>query len=421
VSGLSARPVKRRFDLGNAFRGSSTVRGGVAAFRSSSFSPALRVQLLIMQPTPFCNLDCSYCYLPGRDDKRRLSLETIEATFRNIVASDLLGPELTVIWHAGEPLVVPPRFYAEAFERIAGLVEGRAAVQHSIQTNGTLIDDAWCDLFRAWSVRVGISIDGPAHIHDRHRKTRAGRGTHRDVMRGVQRMREAGLPFHVIAVVTAEALEEPDVILDFFEQSGIRDIAFNLEEREGINRRSSLADADARVAAFYRRIFERARTADGRLHVRELEQARDAILCGLPERALDGTRYVVNEQAWPFGITTVDCAGNFTLFSPEMLGQSHPVFGAFTLGNVHRDRLIDVLATPRFEALFGEILAGVARCRRECAYYYLCGGGAPANKLFENGGFDSTETAFCRNSIQRPLDVSLELLESVASKARAAI
>ena len=109
-----------------------------------------------------------------------------------------------------------------------------------MQTNGTLIDRAWCDLFREWSVGVGISLDGPAEIHDRHRKHRSGRGTHRDVLRGVARMRDANLPFHAIAVVTVDALDRADAILDFFEQHGIGDLAFNVEELEGANRRSSL-------------------------------------------------------------------------------------------------------------------------------------------------------------------------------------
>jgi uncharacterized protein len=373
------------------------------------------VQLLVMQPTPFCNLDCSYCYLPGRNDRRRLSIATVEATIRNVIDSGLLGPELTVIWHAGEPLVVPPGFYAAAFERIASLVAGRAVVRHSIQTNGTLIDEGWCDLFRAWSVRVGISIDGPAHIHDRHRKSRSGRGTHGNTMRGVQRMLEAKLPFYVIAVVTADALGEADAILDFFEASGVRDLAFNVEEQEGANSSSSLAGAEERITAFYRRVFARAVSSAGRLRVRELDRSRDAIVRGLPEYALDGTRYVANEQVWPFDIVTVDCEGNFSMFSPELSGHAHPRFGGLALGNVWGDRLIDVLATSRFQRMFGEILDGVEQCARNCRYYFLCGGGAPANKLFENGRFDSTETTFCRYSIQRPIDVALELLESLAT------
>jgi uncharacterized protein len=383
---------------------------------ADAFRPSLQVRLLVMQPTPFCNLDCTYCYLPARHDKRRLSIPTVEAAIRNVIDSGLLGPELTVIWHAGEPLVMPPEFYAQAFERIAVVVAGRAQVHHSMQTNGTLIDDAWCELFRAWSVRVGISIDGPARIHDRHRKTRSGRGTHRAVMRGARRMCDADLPFYAIVVVTAESVDEPDAILDFFEQAGIADIGLNLEEQEGINSRASLADADERVARFYRRVCERMTSSHGRLRIREFEQARDALLCGLPVFAFGERRYVENEQVRPFEIVSVDWEGNFSTFSPELLGQRHPRFDGFALGNVHRTRLIDVLGTPRFRELFGEIIAGVERCARECSYYFLCGGGAPVNKLFENGRFDSAETEFCRNGIQRPLDAALEALEALASK-----
>jgi len=381
---------------------------------AASFSPPLQVRLLVMQPTPFCNLDCTYCYLPHRDDKRRLALATIEAAVGNIIQSGLLGSELGVIWHAGEPLVVPPAFYAEAFARIRSLIGDRATVRHSLQTNGTLIDGAWCELFREWSVRVGISLDGPAEIHDRHRKTRSGRGTHRDVLRGVERMRDASLPFHAIAVVTVDALDRADAILDFFDQHGIGDLAFNIEELEGVNLRSSLSGAEDRVADFFRRVFERVIASGGRLRVREFESSRDALLCGLGEMRFGTARYVTNEQVRPFEITTVDADGNFSMFSPELLGQDHPRFDGFALGNVHRDRLIDVLATERFEKLFGEIVAGVERCARDCRYYFLCGGGAPANKLFENGSFDSSETGYCRSSIQRPLDVSLALLEPLA-------
>ena len=371
-----------------------------------------------MQPTPFCNLDCSYCYLPGRDDKRRLEISTVEATLHNIIESALLGPELTVIWHAGEPLVVPPRFYAEAFERIATLVGNRAAVTHSIQTNGTLIDAAWCDLFRTWSVRIGISLDGPAHLHDRHRKTRSGRGTHRNVMRGVQRMVQAGLPFYVIAVVTADALDEPDAILDFFEESGIHDIALNVEEQEGINPCSSLAGAEDRVSEFYRRVFERVVRSDGGLRVREFDQARDAILRGLPAFTIGEKRYVSNEQFRPLEITTVDCEGNFSTFSPELLGQTHHRFDGFALGNVHRDPLIEVLATPRFRTLFGEIMAGVERCARDCSYYFSAVAAHPRTSCSRTTASIRPQTAFCRNAIQRPLDVTLEVLESRTGIAR---
>jgi uncharacterized protein len=61
--------------------------------------------------------------------------------------------------------------------------------------------------------------------------------------------------------------------------------------------------------------------------------------------------------------------------------------------------------------MYGEILAGVDRCRRQCEYFALCGGGAPANTLYENGTFASAETAYCRNVVQVPLEVAIEELE----------
>jgi uncharacterized protein len=264
-------------------------------------------------------------------------------------------------------------------------------------------------------VRVGISLDGPADIHDRHRKTRSGRGTHREVMLGIERLRNAKLPFHVIAVVTADALDHADAIVDFFEQHGIVDLAFNVEELEGMNPCSSLAGAEDHVAVFFRRIFERALVSDGRLHVREFERSRDALLWA----RRDGVRRdALRRQRAAAALRDRDgrYGGNFSS-SRRSSSASAIRFDGFALGNVHRDRLIDVLVTERFEKLFGEIVAGVDRCARDCRYYFLCGGGAPANKLFENERFDSSETAFCRNSIQRPLDVSLALLESLAGQA----
>ena len=70
----------------------------------AAFSPPLKVQLLVLQATPFCNIDCSYCYLPNRDSTARMTLPVIEAAVRNVIDSGLLGERLSVAWHAGEPL-----------------------------------------------------------------------------------------------------------------------------------------------------------------------------------------------------------------------------------------------------------------------------------------------------------------------------
>ena len=65
------------------------------------------VRLLVVQPTPFCNLDCDYCYLPNRDDRSRLSLEILEAALERVLESPYFDGDFTLLWHAGEPLTVP--------------------------------------------------------------------------------------------------------------------------------------------------------------------------------------------------------------------------------------------------------------------------------------------------------------------------
>src|SRR5271154_7023305 len=76
------------------------------------------IHTVVLQPTPFCNINCRYCYLPQRDAKTVMPLATIVAAFERIFASGWSSPQLTVIWHAGEPLVLPVSYYEQAFQAI---------------------------------------------------------------------------------------------------------------------------------------------------------------------------------------------------------------------------------------------------------------------------------------------------------------
>ena len=82
---------------------------------------APEVGMVVIQPTAFCNLDCSYCYLPNRGDKHVIAQSTITKLFTELFALGWASPQLAVIWHAGEPLVVPPDFYREAFAAVERL------------------------------------------------------------------------------------------------------------------------------------------------------------------------------------------------------------------------------------------------------------------------------------------------------------
>ena len=130
------------------------------------------LELLVVQPTPFCNLDCDYCYLPDRANTRRMSLETLEQAFRWVFASGLVREPFNLLWHAGEPLVVPVDWYEAAAELLRRHGEGQPLVIQSVQTNATLITKEWCAYFRRHEIDVGVSVDGPAFLHDRCRRTR---------------------------------------------------------------------------------------------------------------------------------------------------------------------------------------------------------------------------------------------------------
>jgi uncharacterized protein len=103
-----------------------------------------------------------------------------------------------------------------------------------------------------------------------------------------------------------------------------------------------------------------------------------------------------NEQVRPFGIVSIDWKGNFSTYSPELLGMSVQPYGEFSFGNVTDKHFADALETPRFREVLADIKMGIQRCAEFSAYYGYSGGGAPANKYYENGSFNSTETLYCR-------------------------
>jgi uncharacterized protein len=361
------------------------------------------LDLLVIQPTPFCNLDCSYCYLPDRANKRRIAEATLERIFQRVTESDLVTRPYTVVWHAGEPLVLPPTFYERAFALAARYSRPGLEVTHSFQTNGTLVDAAFCDLIRRHDVRIGVSVDGPAFLNDARRKTRAGKGTLARVLSGIEMLRRHEIPFHVITVLTQEALDYPDELYAFYLEQGVAMVGFNVEEIEGPNKSSSLSAEDAalRYQAFMSRFFDLAMGHQPELKVREFESMIAAILYAEPDRGLP------SQEAAPFAIVSVDCEGNFSTFSPELLGLESATYQGFAIGNVQRHSFAEAAESPRYRSMAADVEAGVSQCRASCSYFAFCGGGAPANKYFENGSFNSTETLFCRLHRQALAEVML--------------
>ncbi len=282
-------------------------------------------------------------------------------------------------------------------------------VTYSIQTNAMLIDDAWCKFVREHPrVQIGVSVDGPAVLHDSRRKTRSGKGTLAQALRGISKLREWEIPFHAITVLTHASLEFPDELHEFYEENGIGRVGFNVEEIEGGHTKSSLLalDTQRKYRAFMRRFLELVDEHGGQPVVREADMAFGMIQT--PRGAADAE--MRDQQNAPWTIVSVGVDGGFTTFSPELIGVESVDYGDFVVGNVLRDSFADAAESPRFRALEADISAGVDACRASCEYFQFCGGGAPANKYFENGSMRSTETLYCRLTKKALIDVCREFL-----------
>lgn len=373
----------------------------------SEFGP---IALVVVQPTSFCNLNCDYCYLPERRLKNQLSLDLIKPILKTVLTSPFVDGDFTVLWHAGEPLAVPISFYdsATALLQEAEREYNTRPLQifQSLQTNGTLINQAWCDCFKRNQITVGVSIDGPAFLHDAHRQTYQGKGTHKATMRGISLLQKNDIPFSVIAVLTQDSLAHPDEIFHFFRENGITDVGFNMEEAEGVHQNSSLnqAGVEERYRAFIQRFWDLTVEAGGALNLREFEA-----ICSL---AYTGCRLEHTDMNKPFVIVNFDRLGNFSTFDPELLSVKTKLYGDFILGNVLEDTLASVSKSEKFRRIYRDMAAGVALCRQTCDYFGLCGGGAGSNKYWEKGTFNCSETQACRYRVKAIADIVIEGLEN---------
>lgn len=348
-----------------------------------------RLELLIFQTTPFCNIECSYCYLPNRLVKDRIPPSIVSKAAQGVVDAGWVGDRVSVVWHAGEPLAVGPEYLEQLIDACSPL-QAAAHVQQCIQTNGILISQRFCEIFKERDVRIGVSIDGPRDLHDRHRLTRGGKGTFDTVMRGIAALRDHGLGFDVICVLTSHSLDRATELYEFFTALGASSVGFNVDEIEGTNRFSSMNNDSffERLSAFWETMF-RTHFKRHAFMLREADTLVDAIRYGEPGKAR-------NQQTNPFSIVTVDVNGSVGTFSPEILGHRDLRYGDFSIGNICSESMGQMATSARFLNMKMEIESGVRRCSQQCSYYELCGGGAPSNKMFEHGTFDVTETKYCR-------------------------
>ena len=153
-----------------------------------------------------CNLDCSYCFylskatLPGGPGSGRMSDAILERFIQQYIAG-VTGPEVVFSWQGGEPSLVGLDF----FRKVVALQQKHAKpfqrIENDLQTNGTLLNEEWCEFLKQNRFLVGLSIDGPREIHDRYRVTKGGRPTFDKVFNAAKLMQRYGVPFNTLTCI----------------------------------------------------------------------------------------------------------------------------------------------------------------------------------------------------------------------------
>lgn len=161
---------------------------------------------IVVKPVgSLCNLRCSYCYYMGKQTVPGgavMNDAVLERYIQQVVAIHGKHAEIEFAWHGGEPTLAGIEFYQRALALQAKYAADRR-VLNTLQTNGTLLNDAWCTFFKDHDFRIGISIDGPERLHNAYRKDIHGEGTFRQVMRGVELLQKHGVPYNTLTTVNA--------------------------------------------------------------------------------------------------------------------------------------------------------------------------------------------------------------------------
>ena len=164
-----------------------------------------RIHVLAKPAGAACNLACAYCFFLDKellypDSRFRMSDEVLEAYVRQLIDSQQSN-QVTVAWQGGEPTLMGVDFYRRSIEIQKKHARPGMVFENTMQTNGTLLDDEWCEFFKENDFLIGISIDGPRHLHDTYRLDKGGGPTFDRVMRGLRLLQKHGVEYNILVAV----------------------------------------------------------------------------------------------------------------------------------------------------------------------------------------------------------------------------
>jgi uncharacterized protein len=340
---------------------------------------------LLLKPTSFhCNLDCDYCFYKKTealypDRQTTMANETMETVVKKALAA---GHRYnSFCWQGGEPTLLGISFFEKvvaAQKRYRGTDQ---LIENSIQTNGLVLNEAWCRFLKTHDFLAGLSMDGPAKMHDRYRRTADGTGTFDRVSKSAALMQKHRVDFNVLTLLTDANIDQPQALYFFYRKHGFKHIqlvpCFETDPRSGSPR--PFAISGNALGRFYRRFFD-LWWQDGFPYV-SIRLFEDILLY-----LLDG---VHASCSW-----LKECASYLLV---EHNGDCFPcdffVTQKWRLGNLLKDSVAALLDHPR-RAAFAALKTDTPDSCTKCKWRPFCNGDCTRLRLNGTGRYDNT-SAFC--------------------------
>lgn len=356
---------------------------------------------LLAKPTgAVCNLDCTYCFFLSKEalypgSPFRMTDETLDAYLEQLIDAHRT-PEVTIAWQGGEPTMMGLDFYRRAVELAEKHRKPGQRVQHTMQTNGVLVDDEWAAFFEQHGFLIGVSIDGPREMHDAYRVNKGGSGTFDQVMKGWETLRRHDVDVNVLCTLHAANADHPLEVYRFFRDDlGARFIQFIPIVERATPETLPLAnegwhDRPGRERLLYTQtgslVTERSITGEafGRFLVQVFEEwvRRDV---GTVFVQMFDVTLGAHVGEYSLCIHSPTCGDALALeHNGDLYSCDHFVEPEHLLGNIHRTRMLELVASPQQRTFGQDKLDALPRYCLECPVRFACNGGCPKDRFIES-------------------------------------
>jgi len=371
-------------------------------------------QLMAKPRGSICNLDCTYCYFLSKekmypDSSFTMSDELLENYTRQYIQAQQVK-QVTFAWQGGEPTLMGLDFYYKAVEFQRKYALPGMKVENAFQTNGTLLDDAWCKFFKENNFLVGISIDGPPELHNVYRKDKGGEDTSTDVLRGLALLKKHSVDFNILCAVHAANVEHPLAVYQYFrDKLDAEFIQFipivELDNKTGFQTGNKIRNRSVtgkNYGAFLINIFDEWLSNDvGTVFVQIFDEALGKWF-GSPGGLC------VFEKTCGLGLVIEH---NGDLFSCD-----HFVEPKHKLGNIIENDMIDMVTSHKQYKFGMQKYSSLPQFCLDCKVRFACNGGCPKNRVTHTPNGVYGLNYLCEgyraffNHIDEPMRIMLDLI-----------